>query len=426
MDNNRLFSRNFTLMTIGQIISLFGNATLRFALSLYVLDLTGSAAVFGGILALSMIPTVLLSPFGGMMADRVPRQKIMWGLDFITAALLVGLMAALTVTQSLAVITAAMMLLAVIQAFYQPSVTSSVPLLVDSEHLMAANGVVVQVQALAGLLGPILGGFLYGMLVPQYGLWPILAVSAVCFFLSAVMELFIRIPFTKQERSGSGFAQVKADFGGALRFLTKENPGTAKLLLVVAGLNLFLAGLFMVGVPFLVKIYLGLSAELYGFAEAALGCGSIAGGIASAILSKKVGLQQSYRFLLVSAAAMLPIVGALVLGAPAPAVYGVIVGSILLGMAATALFNIAAQTFLQQETPIALLGKVTSLVTVICVCALPVGQALYGFLFEVFRANPWPVVLFGAAVSLLLSVAAKRPLAEVGKEIIAAPAMEAE
>lgn len=426
MSKNGLFTRDFTLMTIGQIISLFGNATLRFALSLYVLDLTGSAAIFGGILALSMIPTVLLSPFGGMMADRVPRQKMMWGLDFITATLLVGLMATLTVTQSLTVITAAMMLLAVIQAFYQPSVTSSVPLLVDSEHLMAANGVVVQVQALAGLLGPILGGFLYGMLVPQYGLWPILVVSAVCFFLSAVMELFIRIPFTKQERTGFGFAQVKDDFGGALRFLIKENPGTAKLLLVVAGLNLFLAGLFVVGVPFLVKIYLGLSAQMYGFAEAALGCGSIAGGIASAVLAKKVGLQQSYRFLLVSAAAMLPIAGVLVLGAPALVVYGVIVGSILFGMAATALFNIAAQTFLQQGTPIALLGKVTSFVTVICVCALPIGQALYGFLFELFRANPWPVILFGAAVSLLLSLAAKRPLAEVKKGMRTTLAAEAE
>ena len=45
----KLFGRDFTLMVAGQIISLFGNAILRFALSLYVLDTTGSAAVFGGI-----------------------------------------------------------------------------------------------------------------------------------------------------------------------------------------------------------------------------------------------------------------------------------------------------------------------------------------------------------------------------------------
>lgn len=53
------FSRDFKLMVLGQIVSLFGNSILRFALSLYVLELTGSATAFGGILALSMIPTVL-------------------------------------------------------------------------------------------------------------------------------------------------------------------------------------------------------------------------------------------------------------------------------------------------------------------------------------------------------------------------------
>ena len=77
MRSDRLFSRDFTLMVAGQIISLFGNAILRFALSLYVLDTTGSAAVFGGILAVSMVPTILCSPLGGVLADRVPRQRIM-------------------------------------------------------------------------------------------------------------------------------------------------------------------------------------------------------------------------------------------------------------------------------------------------------------------------------------------------------------
>ena len=90
MRSDRLFSRDFTLMILGQIISLFGNAILRFALSLYVLDTTGSAAAFGGILAVSMVPTILCSPLGGVLADRVPRQRIMWGLDFFTAALVLG------------------------------------------------------------------------------------------------------------------------------------------------------------------------------------------------------------------------------------------------------------------------------------------------------------------------------------------------
>ena len=150
-------------MILGQIISLFGNAILRFSLSLYVLEVTGSAAVFGTILAVSMIPTVLLSPFGGVLADRLPKQKIMTILDFVTAGLIVFYDAVYGSAGNLAAVTIFMILLTLIQAFYQPSVQASIPLLASQEQLMAANGIVMQVQALAGLLGPILAGMLYGL-----------------------------------------------------------------------------------------------------------------------------------------------------------------------------------------------------------------------------------------------------------------------
>ena len=81
----KLFNRDFTIMIVGQIMSLFGNAVMRFALSLYVLDQTGSSSVFGMILAISMIPMVVGAPFGGILADRVSRKWIMVALDYITA-----------------------------------------------------------------------------------------------------------------------------------------------------------------------------------------------------------------------------------------------------------------------------------------------------------------------------------------------------
>ena len=142
--NSRLFQRDFTIMILGQIISLFGNAILRFSLSLYVLEVTGSAAVFGTILAVSMIPTVLLSPFGGVLADRLPKQKIMTILDFVTAGLIVFYDAVYGSAGNLAAVTIFMILLTLIQAFYQPSVQASIPLLASQEQLMAANGIVMQ------------------------------------------------------------------------------------------------------------------------------------------------------------------------------------------------------------------------------------------------------------------------------------------
>lgn len=133
------FSRDFKLMVLGQIVSLFGNSILRFALSLYVLELTGSATAFGGILALSMIPTVLCAPLGGVLADRVPRQRIMAGLDFLTAALAGGYALLTGGAGSLAAVGLLMLLLSVIQAVYQPAVQASIPALVPPEGRMTAN-----------------------------------------------------------------------------------------------------------------------------------------------------------------------------------------------------------------------------------------------------------------------------------------------
>ena len=84
MNPEKLFTRNFIFLILGQINSLFANTILRFVLSMYILELTGSASIFAGLLAVSMIPTILLSPFGGILADRANRRNIMVGLDFLS------------------------------------------------------------------------------------------------------------------------------------------------------------------------------------------------------------------------------------------------------------------------------------------------------------------------------------------------------
>ena len=397
MKSVRLFSRDFTLMVIGQIISLLGNAVLRFALPLQVLDATGSAAAFGGVLALSMVPVLLCSPLGGVLADRVPRQRIMWGLDFSTAALAAGYGLLFAGGHSVAAVGGMMVLLSAIQALYQPAVQASIPVLVAEEHLPAANGVVAQVQALSSLLGPILGGILYGWV----GLAPIVWVGAACFFGSAVMELFLRIPFRRREDGGAPLAAVGRDLRDAGVFLVREQPGLLRVLALIALINLFLVGL-----PYLIKITLGLSSQLYSFAEAALSLGSILGGMLSGAALGRTGLRGAWRFLLGTALSLLPIALALVLGLPPLVAYGVILAAVLAGMACAMLFTVAAQTYLQRATPPHLLGKVAAFVSAISTCAMPLGQALYGVLFQAFQARAWVVVLLGLAASLAVALTA--------------------
>lgn len=400
-----LFRRDFTLMVIGQIISLFGNAILRFALSLYVLTLTGSAAAFGGIMALSMVPMVFCGPLGGVAADRLPRHRIMAVLDFITAALVL-LSAAALGSGGLAVVTALMLALSTIQSFYQPSVTASIPLLADGEQLMAANSTVALVQALASLLGPILGGLLYS----AFALQSILAVSAACFFASAVLELFLHIPYEKPARSHGTLEQITADLGQAARFLRRERPALLAVLLLLASLNLFLGGLYTVGLPYLVKVHLGLSDLLYSYSQAALGVGSILGGLLPALLGQRMPIRRSYWYLLGVTVLLLPMALVLTVKTPPFAAYGVILASSLAGMACVAAFNVSSLTFFQKSIPTGLLGKVSSFANAVSTCALPLGQALYGALFEL--AAPWLAAVFAlvssAVISLLTGKAIKK------------------
>ena len=72
----KLFSRDFTLIVIGQVISLFGNAAVRFVLPLYLLNQTGSSALYGFVTACAFIPSILLSPVGGIIADRMNKRTI--------------------------------------------------------------------------------------------------------------------------------------------------------------------------------------------------------------------------------------------------------------------------------------------------------------------------------------------------------------
>ena len=75
MKSDRGFSKDFLLVVIGQIISLFGNQILRYALPLYLLNQTGSSALFGTISACAFIPVIVLFPVGGIIADRVNKKE---------------------------------------------------------------------------------------------------------------------------------------------------------------------------------------------------------------------------------------------------------------------------------------------------------------------------------------------------------------
>ena len=256
--HHTLFSKNFTILVIGQIISLFGNAALRFALPLYVLNLTGSSALYGTVTACAFLPAILLSPIGGIVADRINKRNIMVALDFFTAAVILAFSLLMHTGNPILPLTAALMLLYGIASAYQPSVQASIPALVKPDHLMAANSIINTISSFAALTGPVLGGILYS----AYGLNAVLMICMVCFFLSAVMELFLAIPFEPHRSEGSIWRTVKTDFVQSLRFIWKDRPIIGKVLLIVCGVNLFLSAMILVALPYLITEIFDFEANL--------------------------------------------------------------------------------------------------------------------------------------------------------------------
>lgn len=396
------FGRDFLLVVIGQIISLFGNAILRFALPLYLLRQTGSPALFGVVTACSFAPMVVLSMAGGVLADRVNKRNIMVGLDFSTAAIILLFYAALGRLPTVPLFIAVLMLLYGISGTYQPAVQASVPLLVQKEKLIAGNAVINQVNTLSGLLGPVAGGVLFTL----WGIGPILLLSAACFAFSAVMEIFIRIPHERRPSEAGVFQVVRQDLQECCRFVQSEKPVFVSVVVLVAMFNLVLSAVMIVGTPILITQVLGMSDTLYGLTQGALALGGLCGGALAAACGDKLRVQKAHLLLLACSAAVAVMGLSLWLRLPPLVSYAAITLMSLAAMGASTLFMVQIYTLVQVQTPPQLVGKVMAALISIAMCGQPVGQALYGLLFGLFA--PYLVLLGAAGAALCISLCSRR------------------
>lgn len=405
--NQKLFSKDFTLVVIGQVISLFGNAAIRFALPLYLLNLTGSSALYGTVTACAFIPAILLSPLGGIVADRVNKRNIMVALDFFTAAVVFTFSLLMHGGNLILLLAVTLMLLYGIAGAYQPSVQASIPALVNQNNFMTANAMINTISSFASLVGPVIGGVLYSV----YGLESLLWVCILCFVLSAVMEIFIHIPYQKQNKEGSIRKMVMSDFAESIRFIRKEKPVIGKALLVVCGINLFLASMIIVAVPYLITEVLGLETaqanRLYGFAEGALAAGGLAGGICAGVFADKLAIRKAGNLIVACAVCVFPMGVALLLFSSGIINYIVITVCCFIIMVFSTIFTVQMMSFTQAQTPENLIGKVIAVILTVSMCAQPLGNAFYGFLFEVCKGFEFAVVLFAGVVSLFIALFAK-------------------
>lgn len=356
----------FFLIVLGQIISLFGNAALRFALPLYLLRQTGSAALYGGITALAMLPALAGMLTGGALADRCRKARLMALLDLVTAGISAAAAAGLP----------------------------HLPLLLNGTQLLRGNAVIQLVDTVDELLGPLLGA----VLLEHLGIRGLLALCGSCFALSAGMELCLRIPQDVLRDTKLSVRSLWTDLRESARFLTGQ-AAVLRLAAAMAAVNLLEVPALTVGVPVLVVQTLQKSDASLGLVQAVLSAGGILGGVLAGTVFVRHPIRSGTGLLL----ALSGVCAALGLALRVPTLQ---FGSILvLGavfMTVAALFNVWFFAQLQMLVPQAQLGKTTACISVLACLTQPIGQAVYGSAFQHWAAHPADVLLAAGVLSALV------------------------
>ncbi|MBT1166889.1 MFS transporter [Bifidobacterium simiarum] len=398
-----LHVRDFYLLVAGLGISLFANLMLRFAMSMWVLDETGSAAAFASILTASILPTILLSPLGGVMADRTNRRTVMVALDALSAAtVLVCAMIFSVVGFNLAAIAVMQVMLAVLDAMETPTVQAALPQMFRShgeDVMRRAMAVVNAVNQTSTLVPAMLGGVLYAAV----GVMPMMGITIAGFAAAAVAECFIRLGVP--ERSDGEHASALDDLRAAGRFLTHERPSVLHLVLICAALNFLVTGYAEVGFPYMVRTVLGFDSTTYGLAYGLVGVsgllGALVGGRAAKSLSKR-------RFPMAVAAfslTILPQTFAMTIPTSEEVRLAVLTTSTCGTMVAITLANLIAVPAIQLGCPEDMTGKVMSLALSTSMCVQPLGQITYGWAYSVYPAGAVLAMTFMLAVGMLPLVA---------------------
>ena len=189
MEDNRrtaapLWTRDFTIITVGTVISMFGNAIGGFAMSLMVLDISKSTLLYAVYLAMFTIPQLIMPLFSGAILDRYSRKRTIYTLDFASAALHI-LMAGVLATGwfSFPVFALFCFFIGSIESIYMVAYDSFYPLLITEGNYQKAYSIQSILETLSAVMVPV-SAFLY----KGIGIAPLLAANAVCFFAAAVME----------------------------------------------------------------------------------------------------------------------------------------------------------------------------------------------------------------------------------------------
>lgn len=261
--------RDYRLLFAGLVTSQSGSWAYNVALVVYVFNATHSPAWVAAASMARFLSALLSSAFGGLVADRVERVRLMVTLDTIAMVVQAGLAVAAALNAPALLIIVLATLTSVTTASYDPTARATIPAVVGEEHLAAANSVQAAVENLTIIIGPAIGGLL--LLVGPAPL--VFAINAATFGFSALVVSRVRARSVPGDATEGGTLGPIQQMGVGIRAFFSSST-----VVVLAGFSIvasFLYGTDTVLFVVLSKQQLGTGSEGYGYLLAALGVGGL-------------------------------------------------------------------------------------------------------------------------------------------------------
>ena len=270
--------KTFMVIWFGQFISMLGSALSAFGLGIWIFQKTGSAASFAMSAVCTVLPALLFAPFAGSIADRKKRKAIILLTDSIDAFLKILIVTLLIFNKlELWMVYPLVFISGTLGAFQNPAFGASIPMLVPSDKLTRANGLLQFSSAIQNLLAPVIAGFLY----PLIELKGLFIIDFVSFFFALASIAFIKIPQPSIEKTKDSLVLVAfKDLQYAWKYLIQKE-GLMQLIVFFAFLN-FIANLSMILLgPLMMSVY---NSQAYGNVQAGIGLAMLLGGLCSSLI----------------------------------------------------------------------------------------------------------------------------------------------
>jgi MFS family permease len=371
--------RNYRLYFMGQSISLSGTWMQTIGQAWLVLKLTGSGTALGLVTALQFLPVLIFGAMGGVIADRLPKRKILYFTQS-TAALLALILGLLVVTDTIQLwmIYILAPMLGLVNSIDNPTRRTFVMEMVGSKQLSNAITLFSTAFNLSRIVGPAVAG----AVIAAFGLAP-------CFFVNsasyAAVLVALSLMHTDELHQVDPVKRAKGQLREGLRYVS--NTPILKYLLIMVAIVGTLTFEFQVNLPLLAKFTFGTGADGYALLNTAMGIGAVTGGI---LIAGRKRIKPSS---LIYTSVIFGIT--IILTAVTPTIHFAIFMMIIVGIFLIQ-FTSYGETMLQLESDPNMRSRVMSLWSIAFLGSTPIGGLIIGWIGE-YASPRWGLTVSGAA-----------------------------